>query len=229
MGNEGYHDLSNQLPVDKIGAGITILSWKYPLNKSHSKLAGLIGLSGEKFVRPFQTHSKNVEICTREGKLENTDGIVTAAEDLILTVRVADCIPFFLVDMEKKFLGMVHAGWRGVVNGIIPEAVNKMREIGSDPGNIFVLAGPSMQQCCFEIGPEVAQHFSEDFLLPGRGDRYFLNSVGSAIEQFLNCGISVQNTKVLYECTVCSGTIFHSYRRDGDKSGRMIAMLGLKS
>jgi len=228
MQNNEFLDYSGFFPVDGLKAGFTIYSWPHSIETSVPVLSEFLGLTSNEVVIPSQKHTNNVTICKKKGILDKTDGIVTANKNIILTIRVADCIPFFIVDVNRKYHGLVHAGWRGVVNGIIPEAISKMESLGSNLNDIYVFAGPSIHSCCFEIGPEVARHFTGDFLSRGKGDRSYLDLVGSAMNQFTSHGIVTTHTKIFNECTKCSGKKYHSFRRDGDDSGRMIAMLGWK-
>lgn len=222
-----YLDLSGNFPSKRVKAGLTQFDWPIDVENSCNELAVRLGLNGDQFVIPGQTHSNNVLVASEQGRYAETDAVITVNPELILTVRVADCIPFFLFDKETHNRGMVHAGWRGIVNNILPRVMEKMVECGSSPGDIFVLGGPSLQQCCFEVGPEVADQFDDYFLIKGPGDRFYVDSYGAGVRQFRESGVPEDHVISFNECTMCTNNKYHSFRRDGDRSGRMVAMIGL--
>ena len=86
--------------------------------------------------------------------------------------------------------------------------------------------GPSIQQCCFEIGPEVAEKFPKAFLTNGELDRSYLDLQGVVQAELMDLGIKEKQIIFLSECTSCHPEMFHSYRRNGKKAGRMIAICG---
>ena len=138
---------------------------------------------------------------------------------------MADCIPIFLFDKRNHYFGLVHAGWRGVALGIVENTIKKFLQFNSIIKDIKILLGPSIRQCCFEVGPEVGKKFENKFLTNGKKDKLQLDLQRVVINKFITGGISKKNIKDLKECTHCSEK-YYSYRRDGEKTGRMIAMMG---
>ena len=86
---------------------------------------------------------------------KNTDGVVTDKKDLVLSIQVADCIPIYLVDPVKKVFGIIHAGWRGIVQKIHCNALKEFINKGSKLNKIKVFLGPSIKSCCFEIQSDI--------------------------------------------------------------------------
>ena len=141
---------------------------------------------------------------------------------------VADCLPILLYDAQKKITAAVHAGWRGVASGIVRKTLQCMNEQWhTSPSSIYAFVGPSAGECCYEIGPETALHFKES-ILKERNRRLYLNLKEGVLLQLLDEGIQRMNIEIRPECTICN-TMFHSYRRDGNKSGRMMAVIGRKN
>jgi YfiH family protein len=92
------------------------------------------------------------------------DGLVTAESGVLLTIRIADCLPVLLVDPERRVVAAVHAGWRGALARIIEKAVGDMRRaLGSAPQNLVAALGPSIRACCYEVGEEVVEAFHGSF------------------------------------------------------------------
>jgi hypothetical protein len=92
------------------------------------------------------------------------DGLMTAEPGLLLTIRIADCLPLLLVDPQRRVVAAVHAGWRGALARVIQKAVGDMRRaFGSDPQKLIAALGPSIRACCYEVGEEVVEAFHGGF------------------------------------------------------------------
>jgi YfiH family protein len=157
------------------------------------------------------------------------DAILTDRRDVLLTVSVADCLPAFLTDPKRKVVGLVHAGWRGTLLGIARQTMKRANtEFGCDPRDFTILLGPAIQKCCYEVSEGIALLFDKDFLVRVPGQRPKLDLLSANLKQFLDCGVEKRKIFASSECTCCSKEMFHSFRRDGDKAGRMIAFLGIK-
>ncbi|MFQ6032272.1 MAG: peptidoglycan editing factor PgeF [Candidatus Zixiibacteriota bacterium] len=157
------------------------------------------------------------------------DAILTDRRDILLTVSVADCLPIFLIDSQKKVVGLIHAGWRGTLLGTARESLRKAKnEFGCDPQNFTILLGPAILRCCYEISEAIAILFDEDCLVRIPGEKPKLDLIYANVKQLLDCGVKRKKIFATNECTCCNKDMFHSFRRDGDKAGRMIAFLGIK-
>ena len=146
---------------------------------------------------------------------------------MFLSVSIADCAPVFLFDAMKKIVACVHAGWRGTEQRILQKTIRTMlQEFGSKPGDVSAFIGPSAGQCCYEVGEDVAQRFDAEFV-SRRNGKFYLDIKKANEEQLRNAGVPGTNIEVHENCTICRTELYHSYRRDGDKSGRMMAIIGL--
>jgi len=223
-----WSDYSSYLSDKPLIAGFTNQSFRYSSANDRVKFAKILKLNYRKIIMPKQIHSGNVTICTEAGQLIDTDGIITNDKDLILSIQVADCIPIYFYDIKNQNIGLVHAGWRGVNLGIIENSIKQMTILESEMINVKVLLGPSIRQCCFEVGSEVGELFNKKYQIIGKGDRTQLDLQGVVIDKLINMNIQIENIIDVKECTCCSDQ-YHSFRRDGDKAGRMIAMIGWQS
>ena len=101
-----------------------------------------------------------------------------------------------------------------------------LQEFGSKPDELYAFIGPSAGQCCYEVGEDVAQRFDAEFV-SRRNGKFYLDIKKANEEQLRNAGVPGTNIEVHEDCTICRTELYHSYRRDGDKSGRMMAIIGL--
>jgi len=228
MYNKTWSDYSSYFSAKSLIAGFTNKHFPHSSSNDRIEFAKILKLNYEKLIIPQQIHSGNATICNESGQLFDTDGIITNNKIFVLSLQVADCIPLYLYDVQNKNIGLIHAGWRGVASGIIENSITELNKLVSNPINIKVLLGPSIRQCCFEVGPEVAKLFNNKYQVIGKNDRMQLDLQSVVIDILINMKINHENIIDVKECTCCSDN-YHSFRRDGDKSGRMIAMMGWQS
>jgi hypothetical protein len=99
------------------------------------------------------------------------DGLMTRESGILLTIRIADCLPVLLVDPQRRAVAAVHAGWRGALARVIEKAVGDMRRaFASQPRKLIAALGPSIRACCYEVGEEVVDAFHASF---AEADRFF--------------------------------------------------------
>jgi YfiH family protein len=178
-----------------------------------------------------QVHGNQVHVVETAGTWEG-DGVLTARPGLLLRVTVADCYPILLHDPVKHVVGALHAGWRGVVSGILPRALELMRSrYGSSPDTIRVAVGPGISGPNFQVGSEVLEQFERVGLAfawpdPQHPGRYRLDLEQAIRNQALRGGVAPQNYWALGRCTYADPQFF-SHRRDRGQTGRMWALIML--
>lgn len=195
-------------------------------------------VAGREVVQVHQVHGADVHVVAT-GEPSHAGPGDTRADALILSdpsriaaVRVADCAPILLASGDGAMVAAVHAGWRGLVGGVLPRTIERMRAMGA--GEMVAAVGPCIGPDAFEVGEDVAQEFrrvfgSENRLLrPGQNPgKYWADLQGGLTEQLGPCGVRFE---VLPGCTVrdvADGRPrFFSHRRDGGRTGRMMALIG---
>ncbi len=172
--------------------------------------------------RGFQVHGTKVALARRmvsdapgnEG-LAEADGQATDLRDLGVMVLAADCLPVALGCQGA--VAAVHAGWRGLGEGVLEQGVEALRELGGE-GPIGAVLGPCAGACCYEVGPEVHLALGR----PGPKGTADLRAI--ARERLLAAG--VEETAETGGCTICDERFF-SHRREGDRAGRMAVVTWL--
>ena len=216
-----FLDFSPHFNTPGFTAGFSVKNFSKNNTDDRTALAEALHLSPSKLVIPKQTHSNHVSMCTNIGRVDDTDGIISDKAAYVLSIQVADCIPLFFLEADTGRFGLIHAGWRGIQKGIIEKSVTFFK-----PNRVTCLLGPSIQFCCFEIGPEVASLFPKAAQKKGEGDRSFLNLQEAVIRQLSESGVPENQIISDGTCTKCNPEKFHSYRRNGSKAGRHIAIAG---
>ena len=159
----------------------------------------------------------------RSGVLGEGDALLEATPGAVVAVKTADCIPVLLIDVRHHAVAAIHAGWRGTVAGIVGRAVEAMRaRFATGAAELHAAIGPGIGQCCYEVGPEVAEHF-------GRPGRAHIDLPAANRDQLLAAGVVPERIYLSDLCTQCRPDEFHSYRRDKEDAGRLYSFAGIRS
>lgn len=157
------------------------------------------------------------------------DALVSATGDAALMVTIADCAPVLLACARSGVIAAVHAGWRGVVAGVVGAAIDRMAALGADRAEIRAAIGPCIGVAAFEVGEEVAAAFSDlglgDAVRPRAGARPTIDLAGAVERQLRAAGVAARHVDRGEHCTVADRDDFFSYRRDGARGGRMAALI----
>lgn len=162
----------------------------------------------------------------------HADGLVTDDPNITLHLYAADCAIIFLADGEKRVIGALHAGWKGSLIPIIENTVAAMCDkYGCKHENIVAQISPSIEQCCFETGFEVAEQFAESGFsefISYEGEKPHIDLNGVNHQRLINAGLKEENISKVGICTCCHPDLFHSYRRGpvGDKGVHLNGMNG---
>ncbi len=200
--------------------------------KQKSFLSRAVGLSIIQLPNIKQIHGKRIIVakkpsCLGLTRLNKADGIITNKSGMPLSVRTADCLSIFLFDKKNNATGLVHAGWKGTKKNIAPRAVSLMKKhFGTKPKDLKAAFGPSIQKCCYEVGAEFRRHFPGALIK--KGARLYLDLPLVNKRQLIRAGVKARNISGSGACTCCDRRFF-SFRREGEKAGRMISFMMLKS
>jgi len=189
---------------------------------------GALHIGLDELAFPMQCHSSEVQSISTWGGYENCDALVTSEFGVFIAVSVADCVPIFLFDPITRTVAGVHAGWRGTSSRIVKNAIALMRSKHAvDPTNIRAFIGPAASKCCYEVNDEVAKLFAPDFAVKNGTGKWYVDLKGSNLQQLVLEGVSSSNIEVHAGCTIHEAKTYHSHRRDGKASGRMMGVIGI--
>ena len=208
---------------------------------NYKKIAHALDINEKDVIRPYQTHTANVECVNDEKgifieKLKDVDGLLKNKKNEVLSLTFADCTPIFLYDYKKNIIGDIHSGWKGTLNKIGKNAVNKMIEIyGSNVRDIICLIGPTIRKCHFEVDEDVKDMFKnshgDEIITIGEikegKQKYYIDTVKANINVMKEIGLRDENIIDSGLCTVCNSNIMHSYRVDKKNAGRSTALITL--
>ncbi len=177
-----------------------------------------------------QVHSNDVLVARGgvDGSKDrpDADACITDEKDLPIAIRTADCVPVFIFDGRRRAIGLAHAGWKGTYKGIAARTIQKMHEqFSCRTSDLKVFLGPSIRECCYQVGEEFRAFFPS--YIKERQGRLYADMISANLDQLLQAGIRRENMSDSGLCTCCDKDYF-SFRRDGQKAGRMISLMMLK-
>ncbi len=193
--------------------------------ENRSRLLSQEGIAPDWIAYADQVHGTRVRAVTEGGTYGETDGLVTQIPDLALAIQVADCAAVLMADPAARVIGAVHAGWRGAAGDILPKAIDLMKELGASTGNMRAFISPCISFKNFEVGPEVAELFPEDFVDYSRYEKPHIDLKGFLEQQLAGAGVERDHIEVHEGCTVEQGDKYYSYRREKERSGRMLGVI----
>ena len=203
---------------------------------NRARVANALDVQPDHLTGVHQVHSANAVIVdgpVREAP--RADALVTSTPGLAVSVLTADCQPVLFADHKAGVVGAAHAGWRGVLDGILEATIDAMCSLGATRSDIRAVIGPSISQAAYEVGPEFFDTFmAEDpdharFFANGEGDRMHFDLPGFGLHRLRSAGIA--NAEWTRHCTYSDPERFYSYRhtthtKEADY-GRLIAAIRL--
>ncbi|MFH1537420.1 MAG: peptidoglycan editing factor PgeF [bacterium] len=205
-----------------------------------SELCAALGLNPRKLTSPYQTHSPSVfevdkQHAGRGGldpntRIPQTDGLVTSLEEVPLVALSADCVPVILFDEEKGTVGALHAGWKGILEGMVENVGRILEKKGSRLSAVKVVMGPCIGPECYEVGEELAARLSgdESEAVVHRNQKHFIDLRKWCEVRFLSVGFSKKNIYFANMCVSCNKHLFYSYRADKAQRGSNAAIIALR-
>ncbi len=220
------------------------LDFDFALNRDDARLRDNLGRLGASVgfdpARLFQTrqvHGSGVVIARgarSKGLGVEADALVAepGSRDAV-AVRVADCVPVLVADPESGRVAAIHAGWRGIVAGVVGAALRSFGE-----GRRLVAAiGPCIGPCCFEVSTEVAARIAHATTAEAqvrhdraREGKAYIDLRRAVRAQLVALGLddaAIDDVPSASRegCTRCEADVFHSFRRDGEASGRLVGVI----
>ncbi len=178
-----------------------------------------------------QVHGTTVVTADHYLQPPPADAVYSMQADTVCAILTADCLPLLICDQQGTQIAAIHAGWRGLAAGIIAQTLAKF----SQPmHNLLVWLGPAIGPRAFEVGHEVytrfvSNHkdFAQAFMPSLRPTHWY-----AEIYRLATLALGKQGVTQIYggsHCTYSEPNLFYSYRRDGEKTGRMASLIWMAS
>jgi YfiH family protein len=172
-----------------------------------------------------QTHSSICIDVTSTNTIIEADASYTTKVGVVCGIMTADCLPVFVSKIDGTMVGIAHAGWRGLISGVIENLIQSFNSNGED---LVVHFGPAISKNFFEVGEEVKRlylskniNLERSFSIENKRNYLDLYEAARVILE----GFQIKSISGGDRCTYRESNDFFSYRRDGIKSGRMAHLI----
>lgn len=195
---------------------------------NRARLCAALGVDPGRVAMGRQVHGAGVrEVAGGEGGFlghlrdwPEGDGLVTGTPGTALVVLGADCLPVAMWRRDRPRVAAAHAGWRGLVAGVLEATVGAL----GAPGSVGAAIGPGIGPCCYPVSAEVREVFAERF-----GEAVVVGEAvdlpGAARVALAAAGVPPEDIVSVGACTSCAPERFYSYRRDGAAAGRQAGVV----
>lgn len=225
----------SKFPLDSLNVAASVTGDDpVAVRENVERCANVLGVSLEKLFLLSQVHGTNAVVL--EG-IEDREEVLSRQADIVASravgiacgVRSADCVSVLLADRSSGAVTAVHSGWGGTVANVVGAGVDVLRRIAPS-ADIIAAIGPHIEQCCFEVGDDVAARLANASNLGASVvDRSrakpHVNLRRIIRAQLISAGVDDTCIDDVHGCTVCNVERYFSYRRDANKSGRMLAAI----
>jgi YfiH family protein len=206
-------------PYDSLNLGDHVDDEPSNVRENRRRVAEAIGVGAERLIIVNQVHGRDVVNANEATADSSGDVIVDYGDEFAVAVLVADCLPILLVEEDSPTLAVVHAGWRGLENNVLESALEHFEHHDA----VHAFLGPSVSAAVYQVGPEVAEHFTNvpGAVSPDTGDRSRLDLRAVALAQLLALGVTDAHVTVASQSTDGGATFF------SDRAQRPCGRFGL--
>ena len=174
-----------------------------------------------------QIHGTRVVNLDRDDDLQ-ADAAMTSQPDTVCSILTADCLPLLLCDKSGTRVAAIHAGWKGLLHGVIPATIQSMR---CPTNQLLAWMGPAIGPQAYQVGEEVRAAFLQQndaytfAFLPDNVGQWMANLYQIAYTQLSQAGIS--DISGANYCTYMDTKRFFSFRRN-NQTGRMASLIWMQ-
>ncbi len=199
------------------------------------RAARALGVAPERVYFLTQVHGREVHELTEASHRERVlyqegDALVSQSPAVACGVRTADCVPVLVADRRSGAVAAIHAGWRGVVGGVVMSGVAALRRVAGAESELIAAIGPHISAAAFEVSPEVADELSA--AAPGaavvtraEGGKPHVDLRRIVRLQLRGLGLAERDIDDVAGCTFLEPESWFSFRRDGAESGRHLSAI----
>ncbi|MFD2932986.1 peptidoglycan editing factor PgeF [Spirosoma flavum] len=225
------HGGVSPVPFASLNLGINTADDVVNVDENRRRFFAAIGAANQKFASSHQVHGTDVLYATEPGRFNGYDALITDQIGLLIGVTIADCVPILIYDPHNRAIAAIHAGWRGTVGGIVTKTLTAMQQrFGTLPEQCFAYIGTCIDECAFEVGPEVAEQFAPEFKrADSASGKSYINLKAANTHLLVDFGTPAVQIGVSPFSTVLNNDDFFSYRAEKGQTGRMLTVIGLKT
>ncbi len=221
VSSKPYQSLNLGLNTDDIYKNVT---------ENRKRLFSFLNIPEQQTAAASQIHGTEIIEVHQPGLSKGYDALITQQKNLFLMVTIADCTPVLIYDTGSQAIAAIHAGWRGTAKGIVEQTLAIMAEkYNTQAEDCFAYIGTCIDKSSFEVGEEVASCFSSDHKRwDARKKKFFVDLKKANEHQLRTFGLPEEQIEISPYSTVLHNQDYFSYRKEKGKTGRMLAIIGLR-
>lgn len=207
--------------------------------KNRALLLETLGLTQQPYRLLSPSHQDRM-VFIEEADWEQTPVSVLMATDAAfsrhaqgyLLLGTADCIPLVVTDRAGSWVGLVHLGWRNLVDNLAAKVVRAVHaHYGTPPAQLLLGIGPAIHPCCYRFADPIQRHdpFWQPYLQQQPDGLYSIDLPQALRQQLVNAGVQQTHIAQLPYCTACHSDWFYSCYREGYQSGRFPTVVGRRT
>ena len=203
-----------------LNCGLGSADKKENVLKNLESVSKKIGCEKESLITLNQKHSNKVICFNSDGDVRNKligDAIVSKIKNIGISVLTADCVPIFFYDPKNKIIGCSHAGWKGALNGIIKNTIEKFNELNSNNSDLIAVIVPCINKKNYNVKTDLFEKFIEQdkkneiFFDKISKENYVFDLRGYINKEISN--LNITNIENIEKDTFSKVEFFYSYRR----------------
>ncbi len=206
------------------------------VHRNEEILCESLGLDVKRLSSTKQEHTDNIEIIESKDIGigvhspwdRGVDACITLQKNVPILCYSADCVPILMYADDIEAIAAIHSGWKGTVAKIAAKTAERLITLGAKPENIYVVIGPSIGQCCYEVSGDVALQFDNKYYISKGNGKYMLDLSAVNSDMLLLCGVKSEHIEVFNVCTRCNNDLFFSHRGQNGKSGTLGGIICMK-
>jgi len=221
----------SEQPYDTLNMGFSVGDAPDKVQQNRKIFCHRLSISPENLAFSNQVHDKKVLFATEPGSYDGFDALVTNRKNMFLMISIADCVPVLIYDYKRNAVAAIHAGWRGTSLEIVLQSLKMMQSLfGTVPKDCAAFIGVAIDKENYQVGAEVAAHFSTDFKQPDSSaeGKFLLDLRAANAAQLNEFGLTDSQIEVSSFSTYIHHRDFFSHRFSGGKTGRMVAIIGMR-
>lgn len=218
-------------PYDTLNLGLHLGDDDAAVQENLQRFARALGVPIDDLFEQGQVHGVAVRAVSRADARASVadaegDALITRDPGVAVAARTADCVPVLVAHAQSGDVAAIHAGWRGAVAGVVP---NALRALGHDPAELLAVIGPHIRASAFEVGDEVAAELSrvggEGAVLRRQGQKPHGDLAVLIRAQLAKLGVHESSIDDVGGCTHRDAANFFSHRRERGKTGRHLSAI----
>ncbi len=217
-------------PFHSLNLGLSVNDDEKNVWKNRELFFGKLGIPLPQISRSHQVHGNKVLLVNEPITSEGYDALITNKHNNYLAVSVADCTPILIHDEKQNAVAAIHAGWKGTIGKIVSNTLHEMQNhFGTEGKDCKAFIGVCISYSNFEVGEEVAEKFDNAFKrFDAEKQKWFVDLKNENQQQLLDFGVLPQNIEISDYCTISNNDLFFSHRKEKGKTGRMMAVIGMR-